>query len=793
MIAGKVMRPVGFSFFITIELVKMYLEHYNLLEKPFEMSPGPRFLWLGEKHLEALATLKYGIYENKGFLLLTGDVGVGKTALIHRLIKEIYASKVVAYVPNPGLEPLDFFNILAHELRIDKSFASKGAFLIEFKRFLIKRHAENKKVLLVIDESQRLYHELLEEIRLFSNIELENRKLINIFFVGQPEFNQILLEPRNRAVKQRIAVRYQVEPLNHEETSHYIEHRMQVAGATRKIFTSNAISEIFKFSNGCPRLINIICDHSLLTGYAAELKIIGSNVIRECSPELKIPEDTGSLANESPPQESFISDRIVIPPPAGTASKSKYRIHPVLIGLLGIFIGFLSYYLLWPTTYKSRQTTTLQELTEPLNDKTKAIMEKRLDSTQITNVDQPTKTVGTEPISEEDPANKQLNIETDEQAPKLLAKNQSTVATQSPVIQDTINDKSTNSINPPVQPQEEIISDKLPDQVDENSNPISNGEQPAKNEPSVEVADKMISDSNQKTSVEDLAENTNANVPENKSVEDLRVESASPPLVVKNESLTNDESPQENQENMTELNQTEISISKPPAGSEDLYEENIDSQEKPAQLTDEVDELVPPIKKQNKTPENTLLEPNKSITENAKKEPPIEVSNQEFSPPTRKEKPVTIAKQSAEAPKEKNTLAKIDPALEAKLFNDKLEDRVRSFLTLYCNTYASKELGNFARLFGPDAKENGKLVSTLLPKYQRNFNAIEQIEYRIDLIKFDYEEDVDTVKIEGKFLLKWRPYGQTWRENTGKIFMDLDEKGESFIVQRLDYYGDRRK
>ena len=769
----------------------MYLEHYNLLEKPFEMSPGPRFLWLGEKHLEALATLKYGIYENKGFLLLTGDVGVGKTALIHRLIKEIYASKVVAYVPNPGLEPLDFFNILANELRIDKSFTSKGAFLIEFKRFLIKRHAESKKVLLVIDEAQRLYHELLEEIRLFSNIELENRKLINIFFVGQPEFNQILLEPRNRAVKQRIAVRYQVEPLNQEETSHYIEHRMQVAGATRKIFTSQAISDIFKFSNGCPRLINIICDHALLTGYAAELKVIGSSVIRECEPELKIPEDSDPPPpDESPPEESFKIDRIDIPPPVATTPKSKYRIHPVLIGLIGIFIGFLSYYLLWPTTYQSGPTTTLQELTEPLNDKTKAIMEKRLDSTQITKVEQPTKPIGIEPISEEDAAQNQLNVEAAEQTPNLLAKNQLSAATQSPVIQDTISDKPTDSINPPVLPEENTISETSTDQVDERSDPIFKDEQPFKDEPGVEEADKLITDSNENTSVEDLAEKTIANVSENSSIEDLRVESAPPPLVVKNEPLTIEESPQKVQENNTELNETEISITPPPAGAEKLSEEKLNPQTEPAPLADE---SVPPTKQQNITPKNTTIESNKSITENAKNEPSQEISNQALSPPTKKEIPVPIAKQKVAAPKEENTLAKIDPALEAKLENQKLEDRVRSFLKHYCNTYASKELNNFARLFDPDAKENGKLFSTLLPKYQRNFNAIEQIEYRIDLIKFDYEENVDTVKIEGKFLLKWRPYGQNWRENTGKIFMDLNEKGESFIVQRLEYYGDRRK
>jgi type II secretory pathway predicted ATPase ExeA len=784
----------------------MYLEHYNLLEKPFEMSPGPRFLWLGEKHLEALATLKYGIYENKGFLLLTGDVGVGKTALIHRLMKEIYASKVVAYVPNPGLEPLDFFNLLANELRIDKNFSSKGAFLIEFKRFLIKRQAENKKVLLVIDEAQRLYHELLEEIRLFSNIELENRKLINIFFVGQPEFNQILLEPRNRAVKQRIAVRYQVEPLNQEETSHYIYHRMQVAGATRKIFTSNAILDIFKFSSGCPRLINIICDHALLTGYAADLKIINSSVIKECEPELKIPEDSDTLPEKTPPAESFKFDQIETPPSLETTPKPKYRIHPVLIGLLGILIGFSSYYLLWPTNHISRQTTTLQELTEPLDDKTKAIMGKRLSSNMITEVEQSSLPKGNEPITEEDPAPNKLNIDALKPAPELLADTQSAAASQSSVIQDTLSDKPINSDIPPEPPAEETISNELTDQADDELNTFDNEKQPVKDIAVAAEIDNSKSNTTVRTNVagstditntnssiqegvEDLTGKTNTNSPEKERVKDVQVPPTTPPLIALNDSLSVKEDTN-NQNKISELNIVETSGAKQPSGSDNLSEEILTTQTKPGQFEEE---STPPIIKQNEASDIKPQKPDNPTIEKPKIEIPQEVSDQKFSPPIKKEKPVTIAKQNVEAPEEKKTLAKLDPTLEAKLNNDVLEDRVRSFLKQYCNTYASKELGNFARLFGPDAKENGKSFSTLLPKYQRNFNAIEQIEYRIDLMKFDYEENLDTVKIEGKFSLRWRPYGQTWQENTGKIFMELDERGESFIVQRLDYYGDRRK
>ena len=267
----------------------MYETHYNLKAMPFQITTDPKFLWLGEKHSEALATLKYGILENKGFLLLTGDVGTGKTALINRLIKMIDVAAIVAKIPDPGLSSLEFFNFLAIEFKMNKKFDSKGEFLIHLKQFLHKAHFSQKKVLLIIDEAQRLNHDLLEQIRLLSNIELQDRKLINIFFVGQTEFNEMLMEDRNRAVRQRITVSYHIDPLTEAEARLYIEHRLKVAGATRDIFGRDAVREIYNFSGGYPRLINIICDHALLTGYSYDLKSIDKKVIKECEQELQIP------------------------------------------------------------------------------------------------------------------------------------------------------------------------------------------------------------------------------------------------------------------------------------------------------------------------------------------------------------------------------------------------------------------------------------------------------------------------------------------------------------------------
>ena len=278
----------------------MYLNHYDLKNKPFNISPDPNFLWLGEKHAEALAGLQYGILENKGFVLLTGEIGAGKTLLINSLVKSINEEIIAAIIPDPRLELIDFYNILANKFKMDRRFERKGDFLIHFEEFLIKANGHRKKVLLIIDETQRIKSELLDEIRVLSNIEFENRKLINIFFVGQRELKEMLLEERNWPLKQRITYNYHLMPLVEQETAAFIEHRLKVAGATKKIFSKEAIREIHNFSKGVPRLINIICDHSLMTGYSNALTVIDVDVVKECAEELQISADKSLPSSEQP-------------------------------------------------------------------------------------------------------------------------------------------------------------------------------------------------------------------------------------------------------------------------------------------------------------------------------------------------------------------------------------------------------------------------------------------------------------------------------------------------------------
>jgi general secretion pathway protein A len=279
----------------------MYLSHYNLASKPFQMSTDPGFLWLGEKHKEALATLRYSIIENKGILALTGDVGTGKTTLINALIQSLGDDTLVATIYDPSLRLIEFYNIICNAFNIEKTFNGKGEFLIYFKWFLKEVRAQNKKVLLIIDESQRMNNELLEEIRLLSNLEDEYIRLLNIFFVGQNEFIDTLKEYKNRALRQRIALNYHIKPLTLNETEDYIRHRLEIAGAKTHIFSSGAIQEVFSFSSGYPRLINIICDHALLTGYVREIPVITQDIIKECNEELQI-------SNLNMGQNTYISD-----------------------------------------------------------------------------------------------------------------------------------------------------------------------------------------------------------------------------------------------------------------------------------------------------------------------------------------------------------------------------------------------------------------------------------------------------------------------------------------------------
>ena len=263
----------------------MYTSFYNLKEKPFNLTPSPRFVYLGEVHREALALLTYGVDERKGFILLSGEVGTGKTTMINALLSNLARDIEHVSISNPMLTPKEFLDYLGHSVfKKDVKFRSKADFLIKFESFLKERLQHQKRFLLIIDEAQKLSLELLEEIRLLSNMETADEKLVNIFLVGQPELNDLLNLPECRPLLQRISIRYNMEPLDLKGTQQYISTRMKLAGCEddTRIFPRKVVKILYQCSGGYPRMINVLADNALLLGYSREEKKLTPAIIKEC-------------------------------------------------------------------------------------------------------------------------------------------------------------------------------------------------------------------------------------------------------------------------------------------------------------------------------------------------------------------------------------------------------------------------------------------------------------------------------------------------------------------------------
>ena len=265
----------------------MYQQYYGLVRSPFEMTPDPAFLYLGEAHREGLATLAYAVKARKGFVLLTGEVGTGKTTLLHALLSQLDRETLAAFIFNPRLEPLDFFHVLFDEYGIETPCRTKADYLLALNRFLIERLEKDLTTLLIVDEAQNLSAEMLEEIRLLSNLETPRSKLIQIMLVGQPELRDMLGRPELRQLRQRIVLRHELSPFSAEDTQRYVEERLRLAGLTgRPIFKPAALRALYEVSQGVPRVINIVCDGALLLGFARQRALLGAEEVREVAADL---------------------------------------------------------------------------------------------------------------------------------------------------------------------------------------------------------------------------------------------------------------------------------------------------------------------------------------------------------------------------------------------------------------------------------------------------------------------------------------------------------------------------
>ncbi len=269
----------------------MYKSFYNLQRNPFEITPDPSFLFPTTRHNEALASLYYGVTAHRGFVVLTGEVGTGKTLILRSLLGLLQRRDVAfALIFNPTLSPLEFMRYIARDFGLPVTDKAKDELIHVLNGFLLQRHQKKLTTILVVDEAHHLSPEILEEIRLLTNLETSQQKLIQIVLAGQPELDQKLDSHELRQLKQRIALRCHLDPLSVNETKDYMRRRLQIAGATGaiQIFSGPAIEAVFSHSRGIPRLINTICENALLAGYARHAPTITSEIIDDVAHDLRL-------------------------------------------------------------------------------------------------------------------------------------------------------------------------------------------------------------------------------------------------------------------------------------------------------------------------------------------------------------------------------------------------------------------------------------------------------------------------------------------------------------------------
>jgi type II secretory pathway predicted ATPase ExeA len=828
----------------------MYLSYYNLKVKPFQMSTNPEFLWLGEKHKEALAVLKYAILENKGVLALTGDVGTGKTTLINALLKSLGEDTITATVYDARLDILDFFQTVAAAFKIKGTFEGKGKFILKFMDFLIKVHERNKKVLLIIDEAQGINKDLLEEIRLLSNLEAEYTRLLNIFFVGQNEFIDILQKYENRALRQRVTIRYHIDPLTLNETAAYIRHRLEVSGTTAPIFNSGAIDEIYFFSGGYPRLINIICDHALLTGYVREVRTINANLIRECREELLVskkssgetfeipagnqqmpyrepmvsgpstePSVSGPPAEPSvsgPPAEPMASDlsrelmdyvkdsqltrdeqysfgpKYSTYKPASRRQTKKKRFFGFRSILIFLLVAGAGYFL-----YGKYYNRTASFVTTP-----RGAFKKYFSMNEKPKNDNPATTKAL-PDASDMPKQVQSEKPEDFRSPAIDFSKSGMPKAPVPKKTESFQPGSSKEFSQnaeaasfskiPVEPEAVGKTPAVKPDKSDSLNVMSKEPLDAKsiNTP---ASIKTNDSGNSGTHINPIT--TVAPLTPEKPLEKIRTPDKTPAKIVSKPSAV------------------AAAPSNSPAKAPVIIPAPTIRKESIGKKAKEPKTVIREAPKKESTVASSVSseKQTKALFEKfkdnlTKKTVGSEDVSSVKAPATIKEKTPSAFSESdqknpinhkASGRGDKGTEEKIaslgvgasksEKAGKTHLTYIPLMTRLESFLKKYCRTYEQKDIDRFSTLFAFNALEKGKPFKSWFPTYRRNFKRINSIEYNIDLKRYATQEESGLVKVDGTFHIRAKLDGsKEWLKNSGDISMILEADGNSFKVKQLDY------
>ena len=265
----------------------MYKDYFGLTELPFSIAPDPSYLYLSDKHREALAHLIYGVGDQGGFVVLTGEVGTGKTTICRSVLQQLPDNANIAFIINPRQSVNQLLQSIFNELSIPyREGMTSKAMVDRLNGYLLGAHSEGRNTILIIDEAQNLSVDILEQLRLLTNLETDEKKLLQLVLLGQPELCELLARPDLRQLSQRVTARFHLSPLSKAEVAEYIQHRLSVAKCHNDIFTSSAINKIYKLSGGVPRLINLLCDRSMLGVFANNQSIVDAKVVQNASKEI---------------------------------------------------------------------------------------------------------------------------------------------------------------------------------------------------------------------------------------------------------------------------------------------------------------------------------------------------------------------------------------------------------------------------------------------------------------------------------------------------------------------------
>ena len=276
----------------------MYLDHFNLTERPFSITPDPRFLYMSARHREALAHLLYGLGEGGGFVQLTGEVGTGKTTICRCLLEQVPENVDIALVLNPKVTSTELIATVCDELGIEypEGDISIKALTDVLNRYLLDAHARGRRTVLILDEAQNLSADVLEQVRLLTNLETSTQKLLQIVLIGQPELRSLLAREDMRQLSQRVTARYHLDPISREEADAYIRHRLQICGITQPVFSKRSVDKIQQLSGGIPRLINVLCDRAMLGAYVEGKTQVDPKVVKKAAREVLAEDDSSDDA-----------------------------------------------------------------------------------------------------------------------------------------------------------------------------------------------------------------------------------------------------------------------------------------------------------------------------------------------------------------------------------------------------------------------------------------------------------------------------------------------------------------